>query len=144
MLISDAEGQALLQEYYNRLYEKELKHQDSQIDFIDPVFAIQNEVISDWENRYKANQCTRRAGKSYTEVIDHCNVMDKFSNSRNLYLGLTAESAPLDSDDDGIPDSWEDSHGLSNLQDDHNTIMNSGYTAIEEYINELADDLLIQ
>ena len=93
MLISDAEGQALLQEYYNRLYEKELKHQDSQIDFIDPVFAIQNEVISDWENRYKANQCTRRAGKSYTEVIDHCNVMDKFSNSRNLYLGLTAESA---------------------------------------------------
>jgi hypothetical protein len=42
-----------------------------------------------------------------------------------------------------MPDNWEIAHGR-NPQDgtDHNIPMPSGYTAIEEYINELADDLV--
>jgi hypothetical protein len=61
--------------------------------------------------------------------------------------GLTATTPPIDSDDDGMPDSWENANGLNaNNGSDHTTIMPSGYTAIEEYINGLAtamfDDLI--
>jgi hypothetical protein len=56
--------------------------------------------------------------------------------------GLTPGTPPTDSDDDGMPDTWETSHGLNkNDGSDHNTVMPSGYTAIEVYINELADSL---
>src|SRR5690606_20865191 len=60
----------------------------------------------------------------------------------NLMAGLTATSPLPDTDDDGMPDAWEQAHGLNpNNGSDHNTIMPSGYTAIEEYINEIADVL---
>ncbi len=57
----------------------------------------------------------------------------------NLMDGLIPTAPPTDSDDDGMPNDWENAQGL-NPQDgsDHNTIMPSGYTAIEEYINGLA------
>ena len=61
----------------------------------------------------------------------------------NLLQGLTPGTPPPDSDNDGISDSWESAHGLDpTLATDCNTVMPSGYAAIEEYINELADDLL--
>ena len=57
--------------------------------------------------------------------------------------GLTPTAPPLDSDNDGMPDAWENTHGLNpNDGSDHSTVMPSGYTAIEEYINELAESLV--
>jgi hypothetical protein len=46
--------------------------------------------------------------------------------------------APADTDDDGMPDLWEIGNGLNPLVADNNNLMPSGYTAIEEYINEIA------
>ena len=60
----------------------------------------------------------------------------------DLMQGLTPVSAPIDSDDDGMPDSWENDQGLDSSSPDHNTVMPSGYTAIEDYINEVADNFL--
>jgi hypothetical protein len=41
-----------------------------------------------------------------------------------------------DSDKDGMPDSWENSHGLNPADpEDRNNIAPSGYTMLEEYIN---------
>lgn len=61
----------------------------------------------------------------------------------DLFAGLTAGSAPDDDDDDGMADEWETAHGLDPADgDDHATVMASGYTAIEEYINGLADALV--
>jgi pectate lyase len=65
----------------------------------------------------------------------------------DLMDGLTLTTPPIDSDDDGMPDDWENQHGLNPQNgNDHNTIMPSGYTAIEAYINGLAsgfgDDLI--
>ncbi len=59
----------------------------------------------------------------------------------DLLAGLTPGPAPGDSDDDGIPDSWEESHDLDPKLSDSGETMASGYTAIEEYLNELAQDL---
>jgi pectate lyase len=57
--------------------------------------------------------------------------------------GLTPGTPPVDADQDGMADTWETAHGLDpNDGDDHSTVMPSGYTAIEEYINELADALV--
>lgn len=57
--------------------------------------------------------------------------------------------APLDSDSDGMPDSWEISHGLNPTLADHNGTQLSlsltgvaGYTNLECYLNELADSLV--
>jgi hypothetical protein len=53
--------------------------------------------------------------------------------------GMSIERPRVDSDNDGIPDAWEDAHGLNKAHtSDHRTLMPSGYTAIEEYINERA------
>ena len=64
----------------------------------------------------------------------------------NWLDGLSPVPVPLandgDSDHDGMNDSWEQSHGLNPSNGaDHTTVMPSGYTAIEEYINSLADSL---
>jgi pectate lyase len=57
--------------------------------------------------------------------------------------GLTPGAPPTDSDDDGIPDTWESANGLNpNNGSDASTEMPSGYPAIEEYINEVADNLV--
>lgn len=84
------EEKAILEEYYKRCTKNEAT---GLIDFNDPEFELQNEIVNDFENRYKAHQCTRRAGKSFTEVVDHINTMQLFPNCRNLYLALTADSA---------------------------------------------------
>lgn len=63
----------------------------------------------------------------------------------DLFTGLTAEAPQQDTDGDGMPDDWETGHALDpNDPSDTNTILGSGYTAIEEYINERADALIGQ
>lgn len=53
--------------------------------------------------------------------------------------------APKDSDSDGMPDEWESAHGLNpNVQDHNGTNLSpEGYTNIEVYLNELADQKVI-
>jgi hypothetical protein len=52
-------------------------------------------------------------------------------------------SARVDADNDGMADAWESAHGLDPSNgNDHSTVLAGGYTAIESYINELADQLV--
>lgn len=52
---------------------------------------------------------------------------------------LRYEPSPVDSDHDGVPDAWETFHGLDPRNPrDNARVLRSGYTAIEEYLNELA------
>jgi pectate lyase len=61
----------------------------------------------------------------------------------DLLEGLTPTDPPPDDDADGMADDWELEHGLDpNDGDDHASAMPSGYTAIEEYVNELSDFLV--
>jgi pectate lyase len=60
----------------------------------------------------------------------------------DLAEGLTPESPPTDSDGDGMPDAWESANGLdASDPSDATKTTPSGYTAIEDYINERADQL---
>lgn len=61
---------------------------------------------------------------------------------RDLLQGLTPGKPPRDSDHDGMPDRWEEAHGLDKLKLDSNRPQPSGYTAIEEYLNGLAAQLI--
>ena len=50
---------------------------------------------------------------------------------------------PVDADADGMADDWEAANGLDAANPgDHATVMASGYTAIEEYVNGLSDQLV--
>ncbi|PRX29832.1 pectate lyase [Orenia metallireducens] len=57
---------------------------------------------------------------------------------------LESTTAPTDTDQDGMPDSWESNHGLNfNDSSDASTDQNQdGYTNLEEYLNYRADKLL--
>jgi hypothetical protein len=60
----------------------------------------------------------------------------RVNNMPSPYPTIAAGAAPTDTDGDGMPDSWETSHGLNpNSAADANGIAASGYTYIEEYIN---------
>ncbi len=63
-------------------------------------------------------------------------------DQKNLMEGLKPRKAPRDSDNDGMPDQWETVHGLDKTRNDANRKMPSGYTAIEEYLNELAGKMI--
>jgi hypothetical protein len=53
----------------------------------------------------------------------------------------TNTNFPQDTDNDGMPNAWETSHGLNpNNPADRNTIASNGYTNLENYLNELAGD----
>jgi pectate lyase len=49
---------------------------------------------------------------------------------------LESEPAPRDSDHDGMPDEWEDEHGLNKENpEDRNLFAPDGYTMLEKYLN---------
>jgi hypothetical protein len=58
-----------------------------------------------------------------------------------LMAGLKAAQPPADADRDGMPDEWEKARGLDPTRDDSARLLDSGYTAVEVYVNELADRL---
>lgn len=54
---------------------------------------------------------------------------------------LPSPPRPTDTDNDAIPDSWETAHGLNPADgNDWKNIGLTGYTRLEEYINEIASD----
>jgi pectate lyase len=62
---------------------------------------------------------------------------------KDLLDGLTPGRPARDSDGDGMPDGWETARGLDPKDPaDHTKTMPGGYTAIEEYANELVAKLL--
>ena len=65
------------------------------------------------------------------------------TNTNGPWPDLTTgapESLP-DSDHDGMPDAWEDAHGLDpNNDGDGAALATNGYTNVENYLNELAGD----
>ena len=58
---------------------------------------------------------------------------------------LNSETAPTDTDGDGMPDEWETAHGLNpNNKADGNELDASGYTNVEVYMNSLVTSITEQ
>ncbi|MEJ2610755.1 MAG: pectate lyase precursor [Candidatus Thiodiazotropha sp.] len=51
---------------------------------------------------------------------------------------IAVDSNPVDSDQDGIPDTWEKQHGLNPQHADSEQLFPSGYMAIEAYLHDRA------
>ncbi|MET0065986.1 MAG: hypothetical protein ABW076_06540 [Candidatus Thiodiazotropha sp.] len=56
--------------------------------------------------------------------------------------GLARADRQPDRDADGLPDDWESTHGYDPDTADSNTLLPSGYSAIEAYLHQRARDLL--
>ena len=58
---------------------------------------------------------------------------------------LNSEAAPADTDGDGMPDDWEDAHGMDkNDKSDGNLTGEGGFTNLENYLNSLVADITTQ
>ncbi len=96
------------------------------------------------------DQVLRRAGASLVRDDVDLRIVDEVMNQTGQNIDsqdevgswpiLASGETPLDSDQDGMPDDWENSHNLDpqdpadrNLDDDGN-----GYTELEEYLHALA------
>ena len=58
------------------------------------------------------------------------------------YPDLKSETAPTDTDGDGMPDEWEDNNGLNknNANDGRTYVLTAKYTNLEVYLNSLVKD----
>src|SRR5215831_14835715 len=88
-----------------------------------------------------------RGGKSFVAVLEVCGFNDwlirmlqDYRCYRVILEGLKPGRPARDSDGDGLSDGWEAAHQLDAKDPtDGAKKMPSGYTAIEEYCNELAE-----
>lgn len=60
----------------------------------------------------------------------------------NPWPVLVSKTAPIDTDSDGMPDSWESAKGLNpNSATDGATVTSDGYTNLEHYLNSLVESI---
>ncbi|MCX7985202.1 MAG: pectate lyase [Bacteroidetes bacterium] len=58
---------------------------------------------------------------------------------------LHSDPAPIDTDSDGIPDAWEQAHGLNpNDPHDGSALTPDGYTLLEVYLHSLVEAVIVQ
>ena len=69
-------------------------------------------------------------------------IIDKSYNAEG-YIPYAATVAPTDTDNDGMPDTWEVANGLDpNNPDDRNIKTSEGYTALEVYLASLMGETI--
>lgn len=99
-------------------------------------------VVSDAENG--------TASFTGPEESDRPGIIDSpdditYSDGTTGWPALESKSAPADDDGDGIPDVWEDAHGLDAADPtDGNATNAEGYTNLEVYINSLVANITEQ
>ena len=118
-----------------------------------PEFNTMEAYLAPSEVSYEIaySRVLESAGAFPRDVITQTSINDVYDRTGewgaripdNLMMNLQIQSAPLDTDNDGMPDSWENKNDLNiNDPEDQKKIMPSGYSAIEQYINERANAIL--
>ncbi len=61
----------------------------------------------------------------------------------NAWPNLNTNTKPADTDQDGMPDFWENANGLNATNAaDRNTLNSEGYTMLEVYLNSIVSDIM--
>ncbi len=93
---------------------------------------IVNETFTGTASQHATNSSSTYFGQGNLGIIDTQDSIGGWPNYDSTAI------APLDSDHDGMPDNWEIEHGLNpNDSTDRNSLANTGYTMLEEYLNGL-------
>ncbi len=88
----------------------------------------------------RKGQATFTATGNTSGIINHPS--DVSGDGWEKWPTLTKTEAPVDSDGDGMPDTWEDANGLNkNDASDGNQKAANGYTNLEVYLNALVADI---
>ena len=115
----------------------------SSVDTFDRVLDTAGAFPRDIVTRTAISEARERTGEFGCPIRQQLDAQGNATGPHPLMNGLTPATTPLDTDDDGMPDTWETAHGLDpGNAGDNNQVMSNGYTAIENYINELADQLV--
>ena len=69
-------------------------------------------------------------------------IIDTENDAEGFYTYSTNYVVPTDTDGDGMPDVWEQQHGLDVSIADQNKTNPQGYTALEVYLNSLMGETL--
>ena len=100
--------------------------------------TIDARIIDEVRNGYATYEgSTYKQDNPVPDKSKICGIIDTQNDVGGWPL-LKSSPAPLDSDHDGMPDSWESTNGL-NLNDleDRNGIGEGGYTNLEIYLNRV-------
>lgn len=82
--------------------------------------------------------------QGFTDTTVNRGIIDS-QNDVGGWPVLETTPAPIDTDHDGMPDDWELAMGLNpNDPEDRNNISDSGYTRLEDYLNNLAPVVSIE
>lgn len=99
--------------------------------------SVDARIVDETRNGYATYEgVTYKKNKSVPDKSKKCGIIDSQKDVGG-WPELKSLPAPLDSDDDGMPDEWEKRYGFdprdaSNASKDND---NDGYTNIEEYLN---------
>lgn len=96
--------------------------------------AIEKRIIEDvmtGEPKYSGSKTGKRG------------IIDSVDDAEGFGLDHGSAAAPADTDGDGMPDEWENEHGLdASDASDRNLLNRDGYTALEVYLNGLMGEEL--
>jgi hypothetical protein len=100
--------------------------------------AVDLHVIQDTRNGVATYEGpTYETLKSVPDKTKNCGIIDVPDNVGGWPV-LSSVAAPTDTDHDGMPDNWENAHGLnSNNKTDGTIIGPDGYTNLEKYLNSI-------
>lgn len=88
------------------------------------------------------NKATFTSGSNPSGLIDSQDDC-VYGDGTSGWPELKSETAPLDTDRDGMPDEWERKNDLDpNDPEDRNKTNDEGYTMLEVYMNSLVADIM--
>ena len=119
-----------------KAYEKVLKYVGASLyrDGFDEL------MVSDATNRKATNTGSGNAPGIVNTQDDNTTIISTYGSA---WPTLNSTTAPTDTDQDGMPDEWEDAHGLNknDKSDGSKYATGTAYTNVEVYLNSLVADI---
>lgn len=102
--------------------------------------AFDEQMVNDTRNGTATATGSGNSGGIINTQDDNTALIAKFGSA---WPTLNSETAPTDTDGDGIPDSWETAHGLNpnDATDGSKQASGTWYTNVEVYLNSIVEDI---